>query len=163
MPSFSESIVEQATLEWFEALGYSILNASHIAPAEPNSERETYVDVVLRDRLQTALVTINPDLPLEAIEDAIRKITQTETPSLYENNRRFHKFLTDGVDVEYQAEGYTKYEKVWLVDFQNPENNNWLAVNQFTVIENKNNRRPDVVVFLNGLPLAVIELKNPIE
>jgi type I restriction enzyme, R subunit len=163
MPSFSELIVEQATLEWFEVLGYNILNASEIAPETPNSERETYADVVLRDRLQTALATINPHIPVEAIEDAIRKITQTETPNLYENNRRFHKFLTDGVDVEYQAEGYTKYDKVWLVDFQNPENNDWLAVNQFTVIENKHNRRPDVVVFLNGLPIAVIELKNPVE
>jgi type I site-specific restriction-modification system R (restriction) subunit len=163
MPSFSESIVEQATLEWFEALGYTILNASEIAPEEPNSERETYADVVLRDRLQTALVTINPDISANAIADAIRKVTQTETPSLYENNRRFHKFLTDGVDVEYQADGYTKYDKVWLIDFHQPENNDWLAVNQFTVIENKHNRRPDVVVFINGLPIAVIELKNPVE
>jgi type I restriction enzyme, R subunit len=163
MSTFSELIVEQATLEWFEKLGYSILNASEIAPDTPNSERQTYADVVLRDRLQTALAIINPHIPADAIADAIRKITQTETPSLYENNRRFHKFLIDGVDVEYQAEGYTKYDKVWLVDFQHPENNNWLAVNQFIVIENKNNRRPDVVVFINGLPIAVIELKNPVE
>ena len=164
MSKFTESIVEQATLKWFDALGYSILNASEIAPEEPNSERQTYADVVLRDRLKTALETINPDIPADAIQDAIRKVTQTETPSLYENNRRFHKYLTDGVDVEYQAEeGYTKYHKVWLIDFQNPDNNNWLAVNQFTVIENKNNRRPDIVVFINGLPIAVIELKNPVE
>jgi type I restriction enzyme R subunit len=165
MPSFSESIVEQATLEWFEALGYSILNASEVRAGLQTRPYQTrpYDDVVLRDRLQNALVTINPDIPADAIEDAIRKVTQTETPSLYENNRRFHKFLTDGVDVEYQADGYTKYDKVWLIDFHKPENNNWLAVNQFIVIENKNNRRPDVVVFINGLPIAVIELKNPVE
>jgi type I restriction enzyme, R subunit len=150
MSTFSESIVEQATLEWFEKLGYSILNASEIAPDTPNSERQTYADVVLRDRLQTALHIINPHIPADAIADAIRKITQTETPSLYENNRRFHKFLTDGVDVEYQAGGYTKYDKVWLVDFQHPDRNNWLAVNQFIVIENKNNRRPDVVAIRFG-------------
>lgn len=119
--------------------------------------------MVLRDRLQTALKIINPNIPNDAIEDAIRKVTQTENPSLYENNRRFHKFLTEGVDVEYQAEDYTKYDKVWLIDFNKPQNNNWLAVNQFMVIENKNNRRPDVVVFINGLPIAVIELKNPVE
>ena len=164
MSKFTESIVEQATLKWFDALGYSILNASEIAPEEPNSERQTYAEVVLRDRLKTAIETINPDIPSGAIQDAIRKVTQTETPSLYENNRRFHKYLTDGVDVEYQAEeGYTKYDKVWLIDEQNLDNNNWLAVNQFTVIENKNHRRPDIVVFINGLPIAVIELKNPVE
>ncbi len=164
MSRFTESIVEQATLKWFDALGYSILNASEIAPEEPNSERQTYAEVVLRDRLKTAIETINPDIPADAIQDAIRKVTQTETPSLYENNRRFHKYLTDGVDVEYQAEeGYTKYDIVWLIDEQNPDNNNWLAVNQFTVIENKNHRRPDIVVFINGLPIAVIELKNAVE
>jgi type I site-specific restriction-modification system R (restriction) subunit len=80
--------------------------------------------------LQTALTTINPNIPADAIEDAIRKVTQTETPSLYENNHCFHKFLTDGVDVEYQADDHTKYDKVWLIDFQKLENNDWLAVDQ---------------------------------
>ena len=118
---------------------------------------------VLRDRLRNALETINPNLPASAIEDAIAHITRAESPSLIENNRRFHQFLTDGVDVEYQHNGRTKYEKVWLLDFDDPNNNDWLAVNQFTVIEGKHNRRPDIVVFINGLPIAVIELKNPIE
>ena len=163
MPSFSELVVEQAALEWFDALGYSTLNATEIAPDQPNSERQTYADVVLRDRLRNALEMINPDLPASAIEDAIAHITRAESPSLTENNRRFHQFLTDGVDVEYQHNGRTKYEKVWLLDFDDPNNNDWLAVNQFSVIEGKHNRRPDIVVFINGLPIAVIELKNPIE
>jgi len=156
-----ESVVEEATLEWLEGLGYTTFNASEIAPDSSNSERQTYADVVLIDRLRTALATINNKVPPDAIEDAIKKVTCTDTPSLFENNRRFHKLLIDGIDVEYQAEGRTIYDKVWLIDFTNPNNNDWLAVNQFTVIENKNNRRPDVVIFINGLPIGVIELKNP--
>lgn len=158
---FTESIVEHATLEWLEGLGYNTFQASEIAPDSPNYERQTYADVVLIDRLRLALQTINNKIPSDAIEEAIRKVTRTDTPSLFENNRRFHKFLTDGIDVEYQENGRTKYDKVWLIDFTNPNNNDWLAVNQFTIIENKNNRRPDVLIFINGLPLGVIELKNP--
>lgn len=132
---FTESIVEEATLEWLEGLGYTPLNASEIAPDSSNSERQTYADVVLIDRLRSALATINDKIPPDAIEEAIRKVTRTDTPNLFENNRRFHKLLTDGVDVEYQAENRTIYDKVWLIDFTNPNNNDWLAVNQFTVSE----------------------------
>lgn len=163
MSTFPESIVEEATLDILSELGYDTLNANEIAPDSSHSERKTYADVVLRDRLQSALIAINPDIPLDAIEDAIRKITRTDSPSLIENNRQFHKYLTEGVDVEYSQEDGIKYDKVWLVDFKHPENNQFLAVNQLTVVENKNNRRPDVVVFINGLPIAVIELKNPTE
>nr|WP_228060566.1 MULTISPECIES: type I restriction endonuclease [unclassified Coleofasciculus] len=163
MPSacFTESVVEEATIEWLESLGYTPIHASEIAPDSPNSERQTYSDVILTNRLRSSLTIINPNIPPDAIEDAIKKVTRTDTPNLFENNRRFHKLLTDGVDVEYQAENRTIYDKVWLIDFTNPDNNDWLAVNQLTVIENKNNRRPDVVIFINGLPIAVIELKNP--
>jgi type I restriction enzyme R subunit len=158
---FTESIVEEATLEWFEQLDYTTLQASEIAPDSPNPERQTYADVVLLHRLRSSLEKINPKIPADAIEEAIRKITRSETPSLFENNRRFHKFLTDGIDVEYQTSERIVYDQVKLIDFTNPENNDWLVVNQFTVIEDKKERRPDVVVFINGLPLAVIELKNP--
>ncbi|HEY9651515.1 MAG TPA: type I restriction endonuclease subunit R [Coleofasciculaceae cyanobacterium] len=161
MSKFIESIVEEATLEWLEGLGYAPLQASEIAPDSSNSERQTYADIVLIDRLRSALATINDKIPSDAIEEAIRKVTRTDTPSLFENNRRFHKLLTDGVDVEYQAENRTIYDKVWLIDFTNPNNNNWLAVNQLYVKENKTPRIPDVVIFINGLPLGVIELKNP--
>ena len=101
-------------------------------------------------------------MPEEAIEEAIRKVTRTESPSLVENNRRFHRMLTEGVPVEYHArDGRIVHEPLWLVDFADPDNNDWLAVNQFTVVEDRRNRRPDVVLFVNGLPLVVIELKNP--
>ena len=164
MNGFYESEVEQAALEWFADLGYETLDGATIAPgAVPHAERSTYADVVLTSRLYTALERINPTIPQAALEDAVRKITRTDTPNLYENNRRFHTLLTDGVDVEYQHAGGTKYDKVWLLDRKEADNNDWLVVNQFTVTENKNNRRPDIVVFINGLPLAVIELKNPTE
>jgi type I restriction enzyme R subunit len=111
-------------------------------------------------RLRQTLARINPKIPSEAIEEAIRKILSTESPSLVENNRRFHRFLTDGINVEHRGEGRIVYDQVKLFDPDEPANNDWLAVNQFTVIEDKNNRRPDVVIFVNGLPLAVFELKN---
>ncbi|GFE68999.1 type I restriction endonuclease subunit R [Chroococcus sp. FPU101] len=161
MNSFTEDIVEQAALHWLTELGYITFNACALAPNEPNAERQTYSDVILTQRLENALQSINPKIPASAIEDAIKKLTRTESPNLYENNRRFHKFLTDGIDVNYQKDGRTVYDKVWLIDFHNPDNNDWLALNQFTVIEGKYNRRPDVVIFINGLPIAVIELKNP--
>ncbi len=159
----TEQDVEAATLEWFAEIDYITIHATEIAPNEPQSERQNYKDIVLINRLQSALETINPDIPPSAIQDAIKKIIRTETPILYENNRRFHKYLTDGVDVEYQQNGRTKYEKVWLIDFHEIHHNDWLAVNQFTIIENNNNRRPDIIIFINGLPIAVFELKNPIK
>ncbi|MEH2117245.1 type I restriction endonuclease subunit R [Nostoc sp.] len=161
MNNLTEVIVETATIEWFTELNYRSLNASEIAPKEPNAERQDYADVVLINRLYSSLITINPQIPAGAIEEAIRKLTRSETPSLFENNRRFHKFLTDGVDVEYQTSERIVYDQVKIIDFINPNKNDWLVVNQFNVIENKQERRPDVVVFINGLPLAVIELKNP--
>ncbi|MDD1419957.1 type I restriction endonuclease subunit R [Dolichospermum sp. ST_sed1] len=159
---FTESIVEQATLDWLSELGYTTLNGTEIAPDAPQTERQAYNDVILINRLQNALQTINPHIPFHAIQDAIRKITRTETPILYENNRRFHQYLTDGIDVEYQQHGETQYKKVQLIDFTDIHQNDWLVVNQFRVKETgKNPRIPDVVIFINGLPIAVIELKNP--
>ena len=165
----TESVVEDAALAWFEELNYSVLYGPDIAPGEPTAKRASYADVVLVDRLRSALGKINPTIPSDAREEAVRKITLSETPSLFENNRRFHTLLTDGVDVEYHADdGRAVHDKVWLIDFAKPAKNDWLIVNQFTVIDNAgvkhpspSNRRPDVVVFVNGLPLGVIELKNP--
>ncbi|MBX3427118.1 MAG: type I restriction endonuclease subunit R [Pirellulales bacterium] len=158
--AFTESTIEEAVLEWAEELGYAILHGPEIAPDEPAAERDSFEQVILGDRLRDALARINPRVPAEALDEAFRRVLRTETPSLIENNRRFHRLLVDGVDVEYQADGRTVHDKVWLVDFEKPANNDWLAVNQYTVIEDKHNRRPDVVLFVNGLPLVVIELKN---
>jgi type I restriction enzyme R subunit len=160
MSRLAESDVEDAALELFTGLGYAILRGPDIAPGELFTERTSYSDVVLVGRLRQTLARINPKIPSEAIEEAIRKILSTESPSLVENNRRFHRFLTDGINVEHRGEGRIVYDQVKLFDPDEPANNDWLAVNQFTVIEDKNNRRPDVVIFVNGLPLAVFELKN---
>jgi len=158
----TESIVEQAAIDWFRGLGYQYLPGPDIACDGPYPERESYADVLLVDRLRSALDRLNPDIPAEALEDAFRKVTRPDSPSLIVNNRQFHKMLTEGVDVEYRnEEGRIVGDKVWLVDFADSERNDWLVVNQFTVIEGQQNRRPDLVVFVNGMPLAVIELKNP--
>lgn len=158
----TESVVEDATIDWLKGLGYQYLPGPDIACDGPYPERESYSDIVLLDRLRSALSSLNPSIPAEAIEDAFRKVTRPDSPSLIVNNRQFHKMLTEGVDVEYRTgDGRIVGDKVRLTDFDNPEQNDWLAVNQFTVTEGQQNRRPDVVVFVNGLPLAVIELKNP--
>ncbi|MBI5206152.1 MAG: type I restriction endonuclease subunit R [Nitrospirae bacterium] len=164
MTTITESIIEQATLDWFKELGYSLLSGPDIAPGELFSERASYSDVLLENRVKSALVNINPAIPQEALEDAYRKLIRAihESPLLAANNHRFHKMLTDGVNVEYKdTEGRIVGDSVRIIDFDNSDNNDWLVVNQFTVIEGQSNRRPDVVVSLNGLPLGVIELKNP--
>jgi type I restriction enzyme, R subunit len=161
---FSESVVEQAALAWLEGLGYVVLSGPSIAADEPAAERSdpTYRDVVLERRLRQALVGLNSDLPAEALQDAFRKITRFEGPSLIERNRAVHRMLVDGITVEYRRpDGSIAGAQARVIDFDVPENNDWLAVNQFTVAEGQHVRRPDVVLFVNGLPLAVIELKNP--
>ena len=157
-----ESVVEEAALDWFKGLGYQYLPGPDIACDGTKPERASYADVILSDRLWAALRTLNPGIPGEALEDAFKKVTRSESPSLILSNRQFHRMLADGVDVEYRnKEGRVVGDKVWLVDFSDPERNDWLAVNQFTVVEGPRTRRPDIVVFVNGLPLAIIELKNP--
>ncbi|TDE86221.1 type I restriction endonuclease subunit R [Deinococcus sp. S9] len=162
MAFLSEAAVEQALLDQLRALDYSIEREEDIGPDGHRPERESHDEVVLKKRFEDAVLRLNPGLPSEAHQDATRKVTQSELPSLLEENRRLHKLLTEGVDVEYYAEdGTLTAGKVRLIDFENPEQNDWLAVNQFVVINGQYQRRPDVVVFVNGLPLAVIELKAP--
>lgn len=157
----SESAVEEATLTWFSELGYTCLYGPDIAASEAAAERNSYKDVLLAGRLKNALARLNPALPAEALEETFRKITLQQFPSLIQNNRAFHRMLVDGVDVEFKTDGRIVHDKARMADFDNPQNNDWLAVNQFTVEEGQDNRRPDVILFLNGLPIAVIELKNP--
>ena len=161
MTAFTESVVEDAALSWFGELGYSVISGPTIAPDEPAAERKAFSDVVLEGRLRTALASLNPDAPPEALDEAFRKLTRISTPQPIDANHALHDFLVEGVDVEFlRADGTTGYAPVRVLDFDAPEHNDWLVVNQFTVIENERTRRPDVVVFVNGLPLAVIELKN---
>jgi type I restriction enzyme R subunit len=157
----SESVVEQATLAWFEGLGYRVFDGVSIAPGEPEAERVTYQDVILERRLRDAIAALNPHIPADACEEAYRKANRSDAPSLLGNNRAFHRMLVDGVEIEYQrADGTIAGDRVRLIDFDHPQRNDFVAVNQFTVIEGQHNRRPDIVLFVNGLPLAVIELKN---
>ncbi len=157
----TESVVEDAALDWLGGLGYEVLSGLAIAPGEPAAERSDYKQVFLFDRLQTKLEDLNPQIPLEGLQEALRKIRLISHPTLIENNRAFHRLLVEGVDVEFRnADGQIVHDKVWLIDFANPEANEFLAVNQFTVEEGHFNRRADVVVFINGIPLAVLELKN---
>jgi type I restriction enzyme R subunit len=161
---FAESEVEDAALSWLEGLGYTALHGPEIAAGEPAAERRDpdYRDVVLERRLRECLVQLNPDLPQDALEDAFRKLTRTEAPSPIERSRAVHRMLIDGVPVEYRrADGSIAGAQVRVLDFESPQANDWLAVNQFTVAEGQHTRRPDVVLFVNGLPLVVIELKNP--
>ena len=159
---FSESEVEDAALEWLSGLGYSVLHGPDISPDGPAAERISYDQVLLTARLRRALEHLNPHLPAETLEEVLRKVQQTETPSLIEENRRLHHYLIEGVPVEVaRDDGSIGGDVARLIDFGYVDANDWLAVNQYTVIEHSRNRRPDVVLFINGLPLAVLELKNP--
>ena len=138
------------------------MSGPKIDPDTPSPERDNYGQAVLEARLRDALQRLNPSLPTSAIDDALHKVTNPEGATLEVRNRAFHRMLVNGVNVEYRAsDGAIRGEQARVIDFDKPDNNDWLAVNQFTVTENRNTRRPDVVLFLNGLPLGVIELKNP--
>ncbi|MDI9849981.1 type I restriction endonuclease subunit R [Rhodoblastus sp. 17X3] len=158
----TESHVEDAALAWLEELGYQPVSGLDIGPDGRHAERASYGDVVLVERLRKAIQKLNPSLATETRVEVLAKILQSETPSLIGENRRLHRYLVEGVPVEVRRDdGTIGGEQARLLDFDEPDANDWLAINQFTVIENKTNRRPDVVIFVNGLPLGVIELKNP--
>ena len=162
MAFLSEAAVEQVLLEQLHTLDYRIEHGENIGPDGHRPERANHDEVVLRKRFEDAVARLNPGLPLEAHQEAVRRVLQSELPALLEENRRIHRLITEGVDLEYYAaDGTLTAGKVSLIDFERPEQNDWLAVNQFVVINGQNHRRPDVVVFVNGLPLGVIELKAP--
>lgn len=148
----SEEEIEQMALQTLQEQGYEILNGANI-------ERQ-YNEVVLTNRLKTAIDKINPEIPIDVREEALRNISRIPFTNLLANNEAFHKLITEGVDVKGRKGEQIKTFKVWLIDFQNPENNDLAAVNQFTIIENHQNKRPDIIIFVNGLPLVVIEIKN---
>lgn len=159
--TFNESVVEQAALAWLNRLGWSVVQGLEIAPEEPRAERANYAQVVLEARLGDAIARLNPSLPVEALADAFRQLTRPPGADLSARNRAVHRLLVEGVTVEYRApDGAIRGAQARVLDFDDQHNNDWLAVNQFTVIENKHTRRPDVILFVNGLPLAVLELKN---
>ena len=162
MSSLNENTVELAALEHFAELGYHTLHGPNIAPGEPGAERDSYQDVFLWGRLRDAIRRINPGTSPALIEEALKRVRRAESQSPIDENYRVHQLITEGVPVEYRdSDRALRTTRLWLVDFENPENNDWVAVNQFTIVENGRNRRPDVLVLVNGMPLALLELKNP--
>jgi type I restriction enzyme R subunit len=162
MNSISENEIEEIALGYLQSLGYQCLNGLVLSPDGECPERQ-YHEVVLAARLRAAIDKLNPNLSQDAKEDALKKVLRTESPNALINNETFHRYLTDGVDVEMRTESGIRGEKIYIVDFAHPENNEFLAVNQFTVIEGNQNKRPDIILFVNGLPLVVIELKNAVD
>jgi Type I site-specific restriction-modification system, R (restriction) subunit and related helicases len=173
----TESEIETYSLDELQLLGFSYIPGPSIAPdveaaqgfmvAEPAAfygvpeKRGSYGDVVLRHTLENAINRLNPALPETARHEAMKAALSVYSPQLIDANETFHKMLAEGVPVTVRKEGQERGERVWLVDFQNPENNSCFAINQYTVQERNQNKRPDVILFINGLPLVVIELKNP--
>ncbi|GGC83043.1 DEAD/DEAH box helicase [Flavobacterium lutivivi] len=162
MAVISEDHIEQVIIQEFIDLGYSYVNGADISPEGTAQERE-FNEVVLKNRLHSAIAQLNPNVPYEAQEEAVKKLLRTDSPNLFQNNYQVHKYLTDGVDVEYRKGDRIVGDKVWLIDYENPTNNEFLVVNQFTIIEKNVNKRPDLILFINGLPLVVIELKNAVD
>jgi len=164
MVGISEQAVEEALLAWLASLGWSTAHGPAISPPDartPGSERATYREVVLAGRLRDAVARLNPHVPAGAREDALRRVLSPDVPGLVNANRQLHRWLVDGVPVEFQKDGQTRGDRVRLLDFAEVAANDWLAVNQFSVQGPKLTRRPDVVLIVNGLPLVVVELKNP--
>ena len=160
-PAIYESDVEEFALAQLAALGYDCINGEDIAPEEPAAERASFGEVILRGRLEEALRRLNPDVSQAAIDEALRKVAVPDGASLLQNNRTFHRLLRDGIEVEIAGKkGEVLHPRLRLVDFDDPDENDWLAVNQFTIVEGHHNRRPDIILFVNGLPLVVFELKN---
>jgi type I restriction enzyme R subunit len=161
MSHITEDAIEKYGIELMERLGYQYVYGPNLAPDGAVPERESYSQVLLTRRLKQAVMRINHHLPPDIQEQAIKEIQRIGSPDLVTNNKAFHRYLTEGVPVSRRVDGYERGDRLWLIDFKNPDNNDFLVVNQFTVVENNNNKRPDVIVFVNGIPLVVVELKNP--
>jgi len=160
MSKLTESAIENLAIKLFEQLGYSHTYAPDIAPDGDHPERNRYDEVLLAGRLEKALQRINPGMTDAVLQAALKEVERIHSPELLSNNETFHRLLTEGVKVSYQHEGNERGDIIWLIDFDNPGNNEFIVASQFTVIENNQNKRPDLVVFVNGMPLVVIELKN---
>lgn len=160
MRPITENIIEESTIEILQSQGWEYVNGKEISPEGLFCERENFSQIVLLNRLRTAIARINSTIPLDAQEVAVQKVLRIASPVLLHNNEEFHRLLVEKVKIPYQENGYERSHEVALIDFENPTNNQFLVVNQYTIIENNQNKRPDVLLFVNGLPLVVIELKN---
>lgn len=160
MTKLTETHIENLAIELLCQLGYEYIYAPDVAPDSPNPERESYAQVLLMSRLQAAVQTINPGLPAYAQAEAIREIQRIASPDMLTNNETFHRFLTKGVPVTVRIGGEDRGDRVWLIDFKNPANNRFVVASQYTIVENNHNKRPDLLLFVNGIPLVLLELKN---
>ena len=163
MKIITENNIEKFAIELLENSGWEYLSGIAIAPSAELSERESFEQVILLERLRKAMSRLNPNVPVDARDQALREVQRINSPELITNNENFHRFLTDGVPVQYRLDGNEKNDYVWLIDFANPLNNELLVVNQCTVIENNQIKRPDILLFVNGIPIVLMELKNPLD
>lgn len=157
----TEDQLELACIDWFKELGWDYELGYDIAPDSDNPKRAKYQEVFIKERILDALTKINPDIPQIVLDDVATRVTRHESPILEVNNRQIQRYFIEGIPVEYSKNGETKGDFVKLIDFENMDNNNFLVVNQFTIAGKNGNRRPDIIVFINGLPISVLELKNP--
>jgi len=163
MNKITENEIELFAIELLEKQGYNYIYAPDIAPDSDNPMRESFEDVILGEKLQNSLIAINPTLDVDQIKDAVKQVERLRTTELLTDNETFHKMLTEGVAVDVQKDGDTRGDRVMLIDFDDISNNDFVVSNQFTIIENGINKRPDLILFINGLPLVVVELKNPVD
>lgn len=163
MNTLTEFDIEKFAISLLETLGYEYLYAPNIAPDSKTPERESFEQVLLLGRLQKAVNRINSSIPADVQAEAIKEIQRISSPELLANNETFHRLLTEGIPVSKRVDGAERGDRVWLIDFKNPYNNEFVVVNQFTVVENNQNKRPDIVLFVNGIPLVIMELKNPVD
>ena len=163
----TESAIETFAIELLEKHGYQYIYGPDSAPDSETPERTSFEDVILAERLKIAVARINPTVPTDARDEAVKQIMRLNSPELIANNEAFHRLLTEGIKVTYQKDGQSRGDLVWLIDFNDPENNDFIVLNQYTVVNTSPagdrgaNKRPDMILFVNGLPLVVIELKNP--
>ena len=160
MKPITENIIEESAIETLQSLGWTYANGRDLSPEGLYCERESYEQIILTDRLRNAVAKLNPHIPESAREQAVQKVLRINSPELLHNNETFHQYLVEKIKIPYQQDGYERSHEVSLVDFENPLNNEFLVVNQYTIIENNQNKRPDIILFVNGIPLVVIELKN---
>ena len=160
MKPITENIIEQSAIEQLQTQGWEYANGRELSPEGIFCERENYQQIVLTNRLRSTIARINAHVPLVAQEAAVQRVLRIYSPELLHNNEEFHKLLVEKVKIPYQENGYERSHEVALIDFEHTENNEFLVVNQYTIIENNQNKRPDVILFVNGLPIVVIELKN---
>lgn len=158
--NITESAIEQYAIEQLQNQGYSYIYGPDIAPDAETPERESFEEVLLLNKLKSAVARINPSIPASAQEEAVKQVLRLSSTDMLTNNETFHRMLTEGINISYQKNGGTRGDYVWLIDFDNPENNEFIVLNQYTVINNHVNKRPDIVLFINGIPVVVIELKN---